>query len=129
VTQHWDDRGQAVCNLVVEGEHDYFVGTAEGGVWVHNGSCQSWVNDVPGGTYRPAKFPTQADAWIWARRKLGPNQISGAPFGEPYKWRNPSQTMQLRAKPGDINDVRPHIHIEIMNPRTGQVLTNWHLYW
>jgi RHS repeat-associated protein len=31
--------GVAVYNLVVEGDHTYFVGLAGGGAWVHNGAC------------------------------------------------------------------------------------------
>jgi guanyl-specific ribonuclease Sa len=34
--------GIAVYNFEVEGDHTYFVGTANGGAWVHN-TCPAWI--------------------------------------------------------------------------------------
>lgn len=57
------------------------------------------------------------------RQKLGKNPVQvGA-----NKWRSDDGKWQYRAKPGDLN--QNHIHIEELNPATGEVLNNHHLYW
>ena len=55
--------------------------------------------------------------------KLGPNPVEV----EPNKWRSADGKWQYRAKPGDVND--NHIHLEELNPNTGEVIQNLHLRW
>jgi RHS repeat-associated protein len=70
-----------------------------------------------------AYFKSEREARNLARTKLGKNPIEI----EPNKWRSSNGKWQYRAKPGDVND--RHIHLEELNPQTGEVLTNYHLRW
>ncbi|VAW62671.1 Rhs-family protein [hydrothermal vent metagenome] len=78
---------------------------------------------------RSAKYNSERDARNLARKKLGKNPVQV----EENKWRSADGKWQYRAKPGDLkghgpNDT-PHIHLEKLNPKTGEVLENWHLRW
>jgi hypothetical protein len=70
-----------------------------------------------------AKFKGEREARNLARQKLGskPTEI------EPGKWRSADGKWQYRAKPEDLLD--NHIHLEELNPKTGEVLQNLHLRW
>jgi hypothetical protein len=46
---------------------------------------------------------------------------------EPNKWRSADGKWQYRAKPGDVLD--NHVHLEELDPNTGEVLQNLHLRW
>ncbi|MGE7155982.1 RHS repeat-associated core domain-containing protein [Methylorubrum rhodesianum] len=70
-----------------------------------------------------AKMNSERDARNLARSKVGSNPIEV----EPNKWRSVDGKWQYRAKPGDVN--QRHIHLEELNPRTGEVLQNLHLRW
>ncbi|MBV6462374.1 MAG: hypothetical protein HJHJAOHD_02523 [Flavobacteriales bacterium] len=84
-----------------------------------------YVKDIAGGLYRSATFSSKGEAWSTAWKILGKNSVKI----EPYKWRSTNGRFQLRAKPGDINHTKPHIHIERLNPKTGEVIENWHFYY
>ncbi len=43
VTREPHPEGIAVYNFEVEGDHTYFVGKAEGGIWVHNDCLPKWL--------------------------------------------------------------------------------------
>lgn len=68
-------------------------------------------------------FKSEREARNVARTKLGKNPIQV----EPNKWRSRDGKWQYRAKPGDLKD--KHIHLEELNPKTGEVLQNYHLRW
>ncbi len=46
----------------------------------------------------------------------------------PGKWRSINGRYQIRALPRDVDHPRPHIHLEAMNPRSGQVTSNAHFF-
>ncbi|PYT63032.1 MAG: hypothetical protein DMG35_05490 [Acidobacteria bacterium] len=74
-----------------------------------------------------ATFASEGEARAVARTKLGSDAVEV----EPGKWRSKDGKWQYRAKPGDLNDPvqGPHIHLEELNPKTGQVIQNIHLRW
>src|SRR5437588_578841 len=62
-------------------------------------------------------------ASAFATTKLGSEAVEV----EPGKWRSKDGKWQYRAKPGDVGE--NHIHLEELNPKTGEVLQNVHLRW
>jgi hypothetical protein len=70
-----------------------------------------------------AAFKSEGEARAIARQKLGKSPIEV----EPGKWRSVDGKWQYRAKIGDVAD--RHIHLEELNPETGEVLQNVHLRW
>jgi hypothetical protein len=70
-----------------------------------------------------AYFNSEGEARQLARQKLGQNPLEV----EPGKWRSQDGKWQYRAKPGDI--ASNHIHLEELDPATGEVLQNVHLRW
>lgn len=70
-----------------------------------------------------AMFKSEGEARALARTKLGSNPVEVAPG----KWRSADGNWQYRAKPGDVAD--NHIHLEKLNPQTGEVIQNVHLRW
>lgn len=70
-----------------------------------------------------AHFRSEGEARALAREKLGANPVEV----EPGKWRSADGKWQYRAKPGDVHD--RHIHLEELDPTTGEVLQNLHLRW
>jgi RHS repeat-associated protein len=83
----------------------------------------------------PRDFPTdntkkwssvcksEGDARNLARTKLGKDPVQI----ERHKWRSQDGKWQYRAKPGDL--MLRHIHLEELNPKTGEVIQNLHLRW
>ena len=63
-------RGAEVYNFTVEGDHTYFVGTAGGGVWVHNNSYPAYfemaLNSADWGTSRAVHFARANEALLSA---------------------------------------------------------------
>lgn len=70
-----------------------------------------------------AQMASERDARNLARGKLGSDPVEVAP----NKWRSQDGRWQYRAKPGDVAD--KHIHLEQLNPKSGEVLQNVHLRW
>jgi len=68
-------------------------------------------------------YKSEGEARTIARTKIGKNPIEI----EPGKWRSADGKWQYRAKPGDVAE--NHIHIEELDPRTGEVIQNYHLRW
>jgi hypothetical protein len=68
-------------------------------------------------------FKSEGEARALARTKLGSNPVEVAPG----KWRSGDGKWQYRSKPGDVAD--RHIHLEELNPQTGEVIQNLHLRW
>lgn len=94
---------------------------------------KSYPNDFPSPRTKDksAKFNSERNARDFAMKKIGgmKNAIQIAPG----KLRSPDGRWQYRAKPGDLKghgpSDTPHIHLERLNPDTGEVLENWHLRW
>lgn len=72
---------------------------------------------------RGAHFGSEGEARALARTKLGKNPIEV----EPNKLRSSDGRWQYRAKPVDLKD--NHVHLERLDPETGEVIENWHLYY
>jgi len=76
-----------------------------------------------------ARFSSEGEARSLARQKIGKEPVEI----EPGKFRSRDGKWQYRAKPEDLQGHRPgdtpHVHIERLDPRTGEVLENWHLRW
>jgi RHS repeat-associated protein len=75
------------------------------------------------------KYGSEREARAMVREKLGKDPVEI----EPGKFRSADGKWQYRAKPEDLvghgpND-GPHIHLERLNPDTGEVLYNLHLRW
>jgi RHS repeat-associated protein len=88
-------------------------------------SAKGFVRDVPTKNTKPwsAWFNSEGEARTLAREKLGRNPVEV----EPNKWRSTDGKWQYRAKPADVND--NHVHLEELDPRTGEVIQNLHLRW
>jgi len=70
-----------------------------------------------------ASFESEGEARAFARTKLGSDAVEV----EAGKWRSVDGKWQYRAKPGDVSE--NHIHLEQLNPQTGEVIQNLHLRW
>jgi RHS repeat-associated protein len=70
-----------------------------------------------------AEVESEGEARAIARTKLGADPVEV----EPNKWRSRNGKWQYRAKPGDVAD--GHIHLEELDPMTGEVKQNLHLRW
>jgi hypothetical protein len=70
-----------------------------------------------------AYYRTEGEARALARTKLGSDPVEISPG----KWRSRDGKWQYRAKKGDVSD--DHIHLEELNPQTGEVIQNLHLRW
>jgi hypothetical protein len=68
-------------------------------------------------------YRNEREARALAREKIGHNPIEVSPG----KYRSQNGKWQYRAKLNDLND--KHIHLEELNPETGEVLQNYHLRW
>ena len=108
-----------VYNFEVEGFHTYYVG--EQSVLVHNKCVDDF--STKNTQNKSATFGSEREARNFARTKIGKNPIQ---VGD-NKLRSANGVWQYRAKPCDL--VQNHIHLERLNPKTGEVLTNWHLRW
>lgn len=118
-----------VFNFEVEHAHTYFVGNAA--AWVHNRCDGRFPPDraTARTVDRSAQYGSEREARNLARERLGHDPVEI----EPGKWRSQDGRWQYRAKPNDLaghgpND-GPHVHMERLDPRTGEVLENWHLRW
>ncbi|WP_269531858.1 Ig-like domain-containing protein [Chitinimonas sp. BJYL2] len=130
VTLNALDRVETTYNFTVADYHTYFAGRQR--VFVHNNNGCFCINGKKG---FPKDFPTkntkdwsgtfksEGEARALAREKLGANPVEV----EANKWRSADGKWQYRAKPGDVGD--NHIHLEELNPQTGEVLQNLHLRW
>ena len=67
--------GVTVYNFEVEGDHTYFVGTANGGAWVHN-DCGPELKEL----YHYTKG-------VYAQSIMDSGQINGGGFGA-WRWRS-----------------------------------------
>jgi predicted secreted hydrolase len=68
-------------------------------------------------------FGSEREARQLAREQLGHMPVEV----EPGKWRSRDGKWQYRAKPTDV--AQRHVHIEELDPLTGEVLQNYHLGW
>jgi hypothetical protein len=113
---------EVMYNLTVEEAHTFFVGD---GKWLVHNTCRVYPPDFS--TSRTHNWTSWAnseqDARQLAREKLGSNPVEVAP----NKWRSQDGKWQYRAKPGDVE--QKHIHLEEINPLTGEVLQNLHIRW
>lgn len=89
------------------------------------GRIGRFADDVPTGATKnwSALFKSEGEARALARTKLGANAVEVSPG----KWRSRDGKWQYRAKPGDVAD--RHIHLEELDPITGEVIQNVHLRW
>jgi hypothetical protein len=78
---------------------------------------------------RSAQYGSQGEARALARQKVGSDPVQV----EPGKLRSQDGRWQYRGKPEDLRghgpSDSPHIHLERLDPKTGEVLENWHLRW
>ncbi len=77
---------------------------------------------------KDATFKNERDARNLARKKVGKDPVD---IGD-NKLRSQDGKWQYRAKPNDITGKHAdgkHVHLEHLNPETGEVIENWHLYW
>ncbi len=122
-----------VYHLYVDNLHNFTVGN---GQWlVHNGHGAGDADDLAPRrgylydyqtkrtTQLSATFNTEGQARQLAREKIGRLPIS---VGN-NKLRSVNGRWQYRAKPVDTNS--NHVHLERLDPNTGEVPENWHLYW
>jgi hypothetical protein len=76
-----------------------------------------------------ARYSSEREARAFARNKLGKDPVQVAPG----KLRSQDGRWQYRGKPEDLEGHgptdSPHIHLEHLDPATGEVLKNWHLRW
>jgi hypothetical protein len=118
---------ERVYNLAIRSFHTYFVcdETWPFSIWAHNRyKVSQSVEDYArrGKTKNfSAWFETEGEARALAMRKLGPDPVKVGPG----KLRSRDGRWQYRAKPGDLAE--KHVHLELLDPRTGEVLVNWHL--
>ncbi|HEY0017785.1 MAG TPA: RHS repeat-associated core domain-containing protein [Longimicrobium sp.] len=70
-----------------------------------------------------ADMASEGDARNLARRMVGRDPVQV----EPNKWRSRDGRWQYRSKPKDVNE--NHVHLEQLNPETGEVIQNLHLRW
>ena len=65
ITRHTRKEGYLVYNFEVEGDHTYFVGTANGGAWVHNVTCPPGAAkvDLPEVTGPQVRAGDASNAW------------------------------------------------------------------
>jgi len=129
------DAPEVVYNLHVEGTARYLVGAC--GAVVHNSPCdrareaaaeaarRGFVKDIATKNTRnwSAMFKSEGEARALARQKVGSNAV----MVEEGKLRSADGTWQYRAKPSDLAE--NHIHLEQLNPVTGEVIQNVHLRW
>jgi len=110
-----------VYNIEVETEHCFYAGAAQ--VLSHNSNPCAMPADFASKRtlQRGAQFGTEGEARALARTKLGKDTVEVAPG----KWRSADGKWQYRAKPGDVSE--NHVHLERLNPETGEVIENWHL--
>ena len=106
-------------NFEVKDFHTYYVG--EDQILVHN-KCKNDFQ-TKSTQQKSATFGSERAARNFARTKVGRNPIQAGP----NKLRSNNGVWQYRAKPGDL--AQNHIHLEKLNPKTGEVLVNWHLRW
>jgi hypothetical protein len=68
------------------------------------------------------QYNSRGHAFDTGFKALGRNPVQIGPG----KWRSQDGRLQLRAKPGDLED--NHIHLEKIDPASGKVIENNHLY-
>ena len=93
----------------------------ESSVHVHNACKNDFQTKAT--KNQSATFKSERAARNFARTKVGKSPIN---VGN-NKLRSQNGVWQYRAKPGDL--AQRHIHLERLNPKTGEVLVNWHLRW
>ena len=110
-------------NLTVETAHTFYVG--QDGWLVHNASCPKYLDDfaTKNTVNYSGMYKSEGEARAIARTKLGSDPVEVSPG----KWRSQDGRWQYRAKPGDVLD--NHVHLEQLNPVTGEVIRNLHLRW
>lgn len=89
----------------------------------------SWAgNDFATGQTKnwSAWYGSEREARALARTKLGSDPVEI----ETGKWLSKDHRWQYQAKDGDLNDPNGrHIHLEQIDPDTGEVIQNIHLRW
>jgi hypothetical protein len=98
-------------------------------VLVHNANANGICNDFRSKSTQDYEYNynTEGAARNVARKIVGPNPIKRPD----NKLRSQNGKWQYRAKPNDIKGHyggKGHVHIEELDPKTGEVLRNIHLY-
>ena len=112
-----------VYNFEVEDFHTYYVAANEDAafVLVHNSCKRDYQTNQT--RQETIKFGSEREARSFARTKVGHNPTvsdAGKLVSRNGRW-------QYRAKPVDL--AGKHIHLERLNPKTGEVKINYHLTW
>ena len=133
--------GIGVFNFTVDGNHNYFIlakeyGLGQTSVLVHNakkwGGGAAYPKDIKndGAKNISGFFGSEREARNYVFQRLGKKPVN---IGD-NKIRSADGRWQYRAKPADLaghpNSIYngPHIHLERLNPKTGEVIKNFHLY-
>ena len=121
VRQH-SAAGILVYNLEVEGDHTYFVGTANGGEWVHNVCNVTWP-----GTMTEKEALEEGLNWV----KSGYKQALGRTGqGSSGVYRSADGLRQFRMTTSDLlgshGNVGPHVHFQTYDS-FGNELENIHV--
>ncbi|MEO6061894.1 MAG: polymorphic toxin-type HINT domain-containing protein [Thermoflexales bacterium] len=129
-------RTERMWNLTVDEAHTYFVGDEQ--VLVHN-DCLTGsngrryprdyqVNDKDATASKPATrqlrmgpFPDELAVRGKGMKELGPDPVRV----EPSKWRNQDSSLQFRTN----NAPKGWANLEGLDPETGRVIWNKHLWW
>jgi hypothetical protein len=99
-------------------------------VFVHNSCGGKYPKDFQSNktAQKGAKFNSQGEARSIARTKVGRDPVN---IGD-NKLRSQNGKWQYRSEPGELSGHgkgQPHIHLEKLDPITGEIIENWHLYW
>lgn len=95
------------------------------------GCASEYPNDRATSSTRnySAHYGSEREARSMARTQLGRDPVQLGPG----KLRSRDGRWQYRAKADDLRGHgpgdTPHVHLERLNPITGEVLENWHLRW
>jgi hypothetical protein len=120
--------GSAVMyDLTIDSIHDFYVAADVATILVHNCGVGP-VRDFPTKATEQywSKMRSEGEARALARTKVGHDPVDAGD----NKLRSSNGVWQYRAKAVDVNDpVMPHVHLEQLNPGTGEVLRNYHLWW
>jgi len=119
--------GVPVYNFAVDGDHTYFVGTANGGTWVHNACCRPAiktilpdrvVNALPAGEMRTAGETAQTrnffernreQARTWWQERTGQSWPSNSTHDEhPRALKDGGDPLYI--EPGFGGPARPHMN-------------------
>ena len=123
ITNHTRAEGYLVYNLTVEGDHTYFVGKANGGVWAHNtGPCpteDTQVFDVTGRDHpwgaqvQEADKVAEQDSFLGSGARSNIHPRKGIPVkNQTFTKTGPNEWRSIREGNHELNPLNRHYHEE-----------------